>query len=383
MQVINTNVMSLNAQRNLNASQSSLATSIERLSSGLRINSAKDDAAGLAISERFTSQIKGLSQAARNANDGISLAQTAESALGSITSSLQRVRELAVQSANATNSTTDRAALQAEATQMLAEIDRVANQTNFNGVKLLDGSFTSAVFQVGANSGETISVSGLIDANVASLSNVTSASASSGNLGGVITDLGAFAAGDLTINGVDVGANIGAAGSAQQRIGQVVDAINNASTQTGVNAAYDSSTGEIVLTSASNITVGGADDGTKSGFDGATGVSATAATTSGLTSLNLGSYGGASLAIDQIDSALAQINSTRATLGAMQSRFETVVSNISSASENLSTARSRIQDTDFAAETANMTRAQILQQAGTAMLSQANSAPQSVLSLLR
>src|SRR3954447_23816293 len=156
--VINTNVMSLNAQRNLTTSGNQLATSLQRLSSGLRINSAKDDAAGLAISERMTSQINGLDQAGRNANDGISLAQTAEGALGSIGSNLQRVRELSVQSANATNSTSDRAAIQTEVTQLMSEIDRVATQTSFNGVKLIDGSFTSAVFQVGANAGETITV---------------------------------------------------------------------------------------------------------------------------------------------------------------------------------------------------------------------------------
>ena len=179
MQGINTNVMSLNAQRNLTSSSSSLSTSIQRLSSGLRINSAKDDAAGLAISERFSSQIKGLNQAQRNANDGISLAQTAEGALGTVTNNLQRIRELAVQSANATNSSSDRAALQTEAAQLLSEIDRVANQTSFNGVKLLDGSFSSAVFQVGANAGETISVSGLVDSNIAALGSVTAATGQS------------------------------------------------------------------------------------------------------------------------------------------------------------------------------------------------------------
>ncbi|WP_043114941.1 flagellin [Solimonas soli] len=383
MQGINTNVMSLNAQRNLQSSQSSLSTSIQRLSSGLRINSAKDDAAGLAISSRFSSQITGLNQAQRNANDGISLAQTADGALSSISDSLQRVRELAVQSANATNSSTDRAALQAEATQLLSEIDRVADQTQFNGVKLLDGSFTSAVFQVGANAGETITVSSFGDANVAALSSVTAATGQSSAVSG-ITALGAVGAGALVINGVDVGAGITAAGSAQQRVGQVVDAINNYASQTGVNAAFDSSTGKIVLSSDATIAVTGTDDGTATGFNVAGGDgSATATTTTGLTGLSLNSYAGASLAIKQVDSALAQINSTRASIGAVQNRFESVVSNLATTSENLSAARSRIQDADFAVETANMTRAQILQQAGTAMLAQANSAPQNVLSLLK
>jgi len=169
MQVINTNVMSLNAQRNLSTSGAQLATSLQRLSSGLRINSAKDDAAGLAISERFTTQIRGMDQAARNANDGISLSQTAEGAMGEISNNLQRIRELAVQSRNATNSASDRAALNAEAQQLKSEIDRVAGNTSFNGVKLLDGSFQSQVFQVGANQGETISIDQIVNASSASL----------------------------------------------------------------------------------------------------------------------------------------------------------------------------------------------------------------------
>src|ERR1043165_3461379 len=168
-QVINTNVLSLNAQRNLSTSGSSLATALQRLSSGLRINSAKDDAAGLAIAERFTTQIRGLNQAARNANDGISLSQTAEGALASISDNLQRMRELAVQSANATNSASDRAALQQEVAQLKAEIDRVASQTQFNGIYLLDGSFTAQQFQVGANAGQTITVAGITSARASAL----------------------------------------------------------------------------------------------------------------------------------------------------------------------------------------------------------------------
>jgi flagellin len=381
--IINTNVASLNAQRNLSSSQGTLNTSLQRLSSGLRINSAKDDAAGLAISERFTAQIRGLDVAARNANDGISLAQTAEGALGEVTNNLQRVRELAVQSANASNSATDRAALQTEAAQLLSEVDRVAGQTKFNGVALIDGSFTSAVFQVGANAGETITVSSLVDANTAALGSVTAATGQ-GSAVTSITGLGAVGAGALVINGTDVGAGIGAAGTAAQRVGQVVDAINNSSTTTGVNAAYDVATNKIVLSSEADIVATGTDDGSLTSFDvTATDGDATAATTTGLTSLDLSSYAGASLAIKQIDSALGQVNSARATLGAIQNRFSSVVSNIASTSENLSASRSRIQDADFAKETAALTRGQILQQAGTAILSQANSAPQNVLSLLR
>jgi flagellin len=378
-QVINTNVLSLNAQRNLSTSGSSLATAMQRLSSGLRINSAKDDAAGLAISERLTTQIRGMNQAVRNANDGISLSQTAEGALAEVTNNLQRIRELAVQSSNATNSSSDRAALQTEVGQLLAEIDRVANTTAFNGVKLLDGSFTTAVFQVGANAGETVSVSGLVDANIAALATVTAANTQGAAVTG-ITALGAVGAGVLVINGTDVGASIGAAGTAQQRVGQVVDAINNYSTTTGVSAAYDAATNKIVLASAANIVITGTDDGTATSFTAAT---TNATTTTGITSLSVAGFASAQLAIQQVDSALQQVNTARATLGAIQNRFSSVVASLQTASENQTASRSRIMDADFAAETAAMTRAQILQQAGTAVLAQANAAPQNVLSLLR
>jgi flagellin len=380
MQVINTNTASLNAQRNVNSSQNALNTAMQRLSSGLRINSAKDDAAGLAISQRFTSQIKGLDQAARNANDGISLAQTAEGALVEVTNNLQRIRELAVQSSNATNSQSDRDALQTEVNSLKAEIDRVANTTAFNGVKVLDGSFTGAVFQVGANAGETITVSSIADANLSALSSVSTASTSSAQVATLGT--GAAAAGSLTINGTDIGA-LSAVGTAAERGTQVVDAINAVSTTTGVNAYIDSTTNQITLTSAADITVGGTDDGTLTGFDGATGVTATATNTTGLTTLDISSYAGAQLAIDQIDSALDQVNTSRASLGAVQNRFTSVVASVQTTSENLSASRSRIQDADFAQETANLSRAQVLQQAGISMLSQANSSAQGVLKLLQ
>jgi len=383
MQVINTNTASLNAQRNVNSSQTALNTAMQRLSSGLRINSAKDDAAGLAIAQRFTSQIKGLDQAARNANDGISLAQTAEGALVEVTNNLQRIRELAVQSSNATNSQTDRDALQTEVASLKSEIDRVANTTSFNGVKVLDGSFTSAVFQVGANAGETIQVSSIVDANLAALGSVTSATGQSGATTG-ISALGAVGAGALLINGTDVGASIGAAGSIQERIGQTVNAINNYSTTTGVGASYDAANDRIVLTSAADIVATGTDDGTATGFDvTSTDGDATAATTVGLTGMSVSSYAGAQLAIQQVDSALGQISTARAELGAVQNRFSSVVSSVQTSSENLAASRSRIQDTDFAQETANLSRGQVLQQAGISMLAQANSSSQSVLKLLQ
>ncbi|PWN54551.1 flagellin [Abyssibacter profundi] len=380
MQVINTNIMSLNAQRNLSTSQDMLATSMQRLSTGLRINSAKDDAAGLAISERFTAQIRGLDQAARNANDGISLAQTAEGALEEVTNNLQRIRELAVQSSNASNNNTDRAALQTEVSQLLSEINRVADTTTFNGVNVLDGSFSGAAFQVGANAGETITVSSIVDSNTAALGSVSQASASvaASGLTGFAT---AIAAGGVTVNGVDIGAIAGAS-SAAERAGQLVDAINEVSAQTNVGASYDSATGQLTLTGSQDIVIAGtANDATEAGWANAT--VATTSTSTGIDTLDISSYAGAQLGIQLVDSSLDTINTARASLGAIQSRFESVVASVQVQSENLSASRSRIQDADFAKETAALTRGQILQQAGTAMLSQANSAPQSVLSLLQ
>jgi flagellin len=380
---INTNVMSLDAQRNLSSTQMSLSTSLQRLSSGLRINTAADDAAGLAIAERFTAQIRGTDQAARNANDGISLAQTAEGALQQVTVNLQRIRELAVQSSNATNTNSDRAALQTEVSQLLSEIDRVANTASFNGVKLLDGSFAGAVFQVGANAGETITVASVVDANTAALGSVSQAtggalSVAASALTGYAT---ALVAGDMTINGVDIGA-LSSASSAAERAGQLVNAINNVSQQTGVGANYDAATGQITLNSAAAITVAGAANTVAlSGF--ADGVIGTVTTTTGIDTATVANYAGAQTTISLMDSALSSVNSARATLGAVQNRFQSVVSSLTTTSVNLSSARGRIQDADFAKETASMTRAQILQQAGVAMVAQANSVPQQVLALLK
>ncbi len=384
-QTINTNLASLNAQRNLSSSQGSLATSLQRLSTGLRINSAKDDAAGLAISERFTAQIRGLNQAARNANDGISLAQTAEGALAEVTNNLQRIRELAIQSSNATNSQSDRDALQTEVSQLINEIQRVSEQTQFNGVNLLDGSFSAAQFQVGANAGETITIASTANVDtsvIGSASENTSAGLAVAASG--LTDLTAIAAGGLTIDGgsgaVDVGA-IAAANTAAERAGQLVFAINNVSQQTGVGASYDAATGQLSLNSSVAFTVAGTAGATAKGY--ANGGFATVTTTTGIDTLTVGNFAGAQTAIDLVDSALTTINSSRATLGAVQSRFESVVTSVQTTAENLSASRSRIQDADFAAETANLTKAQILQQAGTAVLAQANAAPQNVLALLQ
>lgn len=378
---INTNVASLNAQRNVAKSQEGLATSLQRLSTGLRINSAKDDSAGLAISERFSSQIRGLNQAARNANDGISLVQTAEGALTEVGNNLQRIRELAVQASNGTNTQVDRDALNAEVTQLKSEIQRVSEQTNFNGTKLLDGSFSGVAFQVGANAGETITIASIANTQVASLGgtiNRFSASVSASAITGFAT---AIPAAGLTINGTDVGA-IAAAGNSQERAGQITEAINRVSSTTGVGASYDATSGQITLTSSAAVTVGGA-SGTVAIAGFAAGSVGTSTPAVGVNSVNVSSFTGAQDTIAMMDAALKSVNTSRGNLGAIQNRFSSTIANLQTTSENLSASRGRIVDADFAAETANLSKGQILQQAGTAMLSQANSLPQGVLGLLR
>ena len=386
-QVINTNILSLNAQRNLTNSASTLQTSLQRLSSGLRINSAKDDAAGLAISERFTTQIRGMNQAVRNANDGISLAQSAEGALGEIGNNLQRIRELAVQASNASNSTDDRAALNSEVQQRLGEILRVASQTEFNGTKLLDGSFSGLSFQVGANAGQLITVSDVGDVQTDNLGGTKFA--------GATLEVDAPAAGeaveigDMEINGVVV-EGFTQPGVADETVSvrdaaykTLVDNINAKAAETGVSAKLGTGAddGKVMLESTL------ADQVIKFGGE-ITNVTATPealadAKETFANSINVSSFADAQRAIALADQALTDVNSSRASLGAIQNRFESVVANLSTAVENLSASRSRILDTDFAAETAALTRGQILQQAGTAMLAQANAAPQNVLSLLR
>jgi flagellin len=401
---INTNIVSMNAQRNLGMSQASLATSMQRLSSGLRVNSAKDDAAGLAISERMNTQVKGLTVAARNANDGISLAQTAEGALGKVGDMLQRMRELAVQSGNATNSKSDRAALQSEVSQLAAEIDRVAKTTSFNGTKMLDGSFSGAVFQVGANSGDNITIGGLANATGKGLANVSYGQASGAVTASGISSGGAAGNYDaklssgtlsITVSGsaaVDLG-ELAAASSADERVGQIVAAINAKTNDTGVVAFLakdDAGALSINIRSSALTSAGTAANVTLSGFTAANAgfasptVTAAAGTDkTGIDNVNVTTQADAWVALKKIDHAIDQVNSSRADLGAIQSRFESSIGNIENQTENISAARGRIVDADFAKETANLSRAQILQQAGTAMVAQANSLPQGVLQLLQ
>ncbi|NOX67798.1 MAG: flagellin [Gammaproteobacteria bacterium] len=374
---INTNVASLNAQRNLNRSQGLLNQSLERLSTGLRINSAKDDAAGLAISERFTTQIRGLNQASRNASDGISLAQTAESALGELTNNLQRIRELAVQSVNATNSASDRAALNAEVTERIAEVDRIAKQTNFNGVKVLDGSFGTATFQVGANVGETISVSLTTNVTAAAIGTVNTVTGAAFDLA-TDTDFVnvAFTNAGGALGNVDV-----AAGSSVQ---QAADTINTANIS-GVSAFVNASDQLQILSSVGAVTAAETTAGAANtlGLDTLVTAEETAATATTLAGVGVDTVSGANFAIARIDSALTDVNSLRGNLGAIQNRFESTIINLQTVSENLSASRGRILDADFASETAALTKAQILQQAGISVLSQANTQPQLALSLLQ
>ncbi|WP_417539312.1 flagellin [Marinobacter sp.] len=391
---INTNVASLNAQNQLSRSQGMNDQALQRLSSGLRINSAKDDAAGLAISTRFQSQISGLNVATRNSNDGISLAQTAEGALDEITNNLQRIRELSVQAANATNSDSDREALNDEVQQRISEIDRISAQTAFNGLKVLDGSFGQASFQVGANAGETIGVNLTQSTRQAEIGSVFQsestgtflASAVSG--GAVAIALGDNPTGNavkIEIGAVDDAlAELGiASATTAQRAQYVADEIN----KQGIGGLYaDVVSGKVQLTATDNLRF--------AAFDTATAASATSLDTVGsavkeavetgsLDDLSVSTVEGANNAILRIDTALGTVNELRGQLGAVQNRFESTIANLSTSVENLSASNSRILDADFAAETANLAKSQVLQQAGISVLAQANARPQQVLSLLQ
>ncbi|KTD43216.1 flagellin [Legionella quateirensis] len=471
-QVINTNVASLTSQRNLGVSANAMQTSIQRLSSGFRINSAKDDAAGLAISQRMTAQIRGMNQAVRNANDGISLAQVAEGAMQETTNILQRMRELSVQAANSTNNSSDRSSIQSEVSQLQSELNRISNNTEFNGQRILDGSFTNASFQVGANANQTISFSiGSIKASsiggiaTATGNEVSAAAATDITIalgGGAATTINSSAGFAGVLNGQDgtsayakaaaindagvAGLSVTASTSGTQTVGAIGgtaadtydltlngvavftgqdvatamtnttlrDAINGVSDQTGVTASLNG--GDLTLTAADgrNITVTESGTGFTAGTDGLTvtggdfdgvlrgklSVSATdtiniggtvatlglnaaiAKDALGIDTVDVSTAAGAQTAIKRIDAALNSVNANRASMGALQNRFDSTIANLQNVSDNLSAARSRIQDADYASEMANLTKNQILQQAGTAMLAQANSMPQSVLSLL-
>ncbi|MBY6104759.1 flagellin [Marinobacter nauticus] len=375
-QVINTNIASLNAQRNLNASQGAANTALERLSSGLRINSAKDDAAGLAISTRFESQISGLNVAQRNANDGISLAQTTEGALNEVVSNLQRIRELAIQSANATNSQSDREALDAEVQQRIAEISRISNQTTFNGLKVLDGTFGIASFQVGANSGDTISVNLTEGTRAGDIGSIATALALDVDFSGT----NAVAANDTFT--VTVGGGTAQTVTFTGEEASISDVVNTINSQidgafavatddgAGIEIKSDQDLSAIALTTAN-------------GTNALTANQATATVGGSLEDVAIDSVNGANDAIIRVDEALTTINSIRSELGAIQNRFESTIANLATTSENLSASNSRIRDADFAQESAELARTQVLQQAGLSVLAQANARPQQVLQLLQ
>lgn len=369
MSVINTNITSLIGQQNLMKSQSALQTSMERLSSGLRINSAKDDAAGQAIANRMSAQITGLSQAQRNANDGISVAQTAEGALNQVNDNLQRIRELSVQAENGTNSQDDLDSIQAEITQRLGEIDRISKETSFNGVKVLATDQALSI-QVGANDGEKIDVN-LREITAQTLSMDTF------NVNGVdATDLTAYADGDVTDGN-----------------GEDILAANVTLTDAGTNGNFTAASLE--QDSNGQWYVAGTDVDGNNAYIAVDEATAFAITDGGGTGANDGSMvvnfdsdtatileERSASPLAAIDSALSEVDTLRSDLGAIQNRFESAITNLATNETNLAAARSRIEDADYAVEVANMTRAQILQQAGTSVLAQANQVPQSVLSLL-
>jgi len=374
---VTTNISSLNAQNNLAKTQGKLSTAIERLSSGMRINSAKDDAAGLAISTRFTTQINGLNQAVRNANDGISMAQTTESALDEVTNNLQRIRELAVQSSTGSNSTTDRAALDKEVQQRLAEVTRIAQQTNFNGTKVLDGSAGSVAFQVGANVGETISVNFSVGMKTNQVGQVDTASVSAS---GTAPTYPLTLAADQTVKIGTTSVTL-KSGTVFNTAQDATDALNAGFKDAGVDAqASADATGKIsVAAFGADVDASGA---TALGFAAAD--KATHALDSKhLSDASISTVAGANDAIRRVDAALQSVSNLRSDLGAVQNRFQSTISNLQTISQNLDSSRSQIQDADFAAETANMSSANILQQAGVSVLAQANSSQQSVLKLLQ
>ena len=391
MSAINTNYLALVSQSHLQKSQSALGTAIERLSSGLRINSAKDDAAGFAIAERFLSNIRGLSQVARDTSDGVSLAQTAQGALSATNDSLQRMRELAVQAGNGTLSSADREKLQKEFEQLSGEVDRVAKSTAFNGQKLLDGSFSAATFQVGPSAGDNVTVGGMANTQVDSLGQSAYASAQVAVDAAKKDSLQAdLAAGDvtLTITGAD-GKNYtsvmqqDSSLSADEALGKLVATVNQRSADTGVTAflSQDGSS----LEYRASVDPGQDPTNVAIAASGSNGFAASgqAQQTQGLRGIDLSSQAGAWEGLQRIDSAIDTVSRSRATLGAVQNRFESTIANISIQNENAVQSRGRMVDANFAKEISNQTRSMILQEMGFAMQAQANQSSRWTLALLR
>ena len=387
---VNTNVSALNTQRNLNASSNNLATSLQRLSTGSRINSAKDDAAGLQIANRLTSQINGLNIAVKNSNDGISMAQTAEGALEQSTAILQRMRDLSLQSANGSNSTEERKALNSEVGELKKELDRIANTTSFGGKKLLDGSFGTSTFQVGSAANETISVK-IGEMSTKSLEGTyATGSITSGDVtsGASITSGAATTSGEVKISvqaqgwteARELKVDIKVGDTTAQITEKMTTLVNDANI--GISA-YAQTDGSINYVSTLAVASGGASETAVTLSVNGAAQTAAADESQKVADLDVLSVENAQKAILTIDQAIQSIDAQRADLGAVQNRFENTIGNLQNISENVSAARGRIKDTDFASETANLSKQQILQQAGTAILAQANQLPQAVLSLLR
>jgi flagellin len=402
--VLNTNIASLQAQNNLNKSSSALNTATEDLSSGLKINSSADNAAGFAIATRFQTQIGGLSQASQNASDAINLAQTAGSALTQVTSNLQSIRDLAVQAANGTYQSSDRAAINTSVQQYLSEITRIANQTSFNGTNVLNGSSSSLSFQIGANVGQTINVSlgqGVTTSQMGQISEVSTASLS-GDFVDSSGNATTLSLSTITISGAN-GASVTLSGTATDAQ-DVADAIN-ATGLSGVSAAVNASGGINIYSSGSLSVSGGAASATSvagSGggllasatFNGVSGSGTAASTGTYTAGASIGAGGSlqgsdvltvddANALISRVDAALTAVSTFSSNLGAVQNRFQSTIATLGAQQTNLTASQSSIQDTDFASETANLSQSQVLQQAGISVLATANSEPQNILKLLQ
>jgi flagellin len=436
--VLNTNIDSLVAQNSLTSSGSQLATALQQLSSGLRINTAADDAAGYAIAQGMTSQINGLNQAAQNANDGVSLAQTASGAMQEVTNDLQSMRDLAVESLNASNSSQDRTDLNAQFQQLMNDINSVASQTQFNGVNLLDGSFQGATFQVGANAGQSITVGSISSASSGAIGNyyngalsaagtvktasgtsITTTAGAAGTYNATnlasSTDLGTAVAGSsvtlnvkvdgttyttnaITLTGTestDLKSVAAAINQALSSAGGIVATVNSGGTAIQLSGTAAAGSGHVVdfsvasATDASgNSVTAGANTLKDLGVDSADVVGAytsgtTTSTVQYLSGLNVNTVDNSNLTLISIDNALQQLATSSADLGAYQNRFQAAITGLTTDSTNLSAAKSSIVDADYAQATSNLSKAQILQQAGTAMVAQANTIPQNILTLLQ
>jgi flagellin len=399
--VLNTNVNSMVAQNSLTSSGTQLSSALQQLSTGFRVNTAADDAAGYAIAQGMTSQINGLNQASQNANDGVSLTQTASGAMTEIVNDLQTMRDLAVESLNATNSSNDRADLNAQYTQLAADINNVAANTQFNGVNLLNGTFQGADFQIGANAGQIISVSSIASAATNAVGNYFTTAPTAGAYAGVAADAGTTASFDIVVsNAAGTATNtvttgpVTLTGNQATDLSQVASAINQSLGSTsGIVATVDAAGTGISLSTATgaaqSVTVALNAGSTTTEAVGALGLDATYALgTAGGTAQNLSntsvtSVDNSNLVLVSVDNALQQLATSSAQLGAYQNRFQAAITGLNTDSTNLSAAKSSIVDTNYAEATSSLSKAQILQQAGTAMVAQANTIPQNILTLLQ